>query len=66
MRAAGNKPTKTTQGQSDACLNPKEAKSKDTVPLTQQELLAWWPFDRLDPKRFPKQVKNEDVEDALL
>lgn len=23
--------------------------------LTQEELKAWWPFTRLDPKRFPKE-----------
>ena len=37
--------------------------------LTQEELLKWWPFTRLDPKRFPKAKKTdplEDVEEALL
>lgn len=38
-------------------------------PLTQEELLRWWPFTRLDPKRFPKTKKTqpyEDCEEALL
>lgn len=43
----------------------------DNKPLTQEELRAWWPFTRLDPKRFPKQPRSrsampDDVEDALL
>jgi hypothetical protein len=43
-----------------------------TAPLSQEELKAWWPFERLDPKRFPKQdpatkpCPISDVEDALL
>lgn len=27
--------------------------------LTQEELEKWWPFDRLDPKLFPKQKKQD-------
>lgn len=26
----------------------------DQHPLTQEELEQWWPFERLEPKRFPK------------
>ena len=26
--------------------------------LTEEELKRWWPFDRLDPKRFPKPTKK--------
>lgn len=51
----------------------QEVKSEDDLkPLTQEELKAWWPFERLDPKRFPKQDKAaksddlDDVEEALL
>jgi hypothetical protein len=34
-------------------------------PLTQEELKAWWPFTRLDPKRFPKtQHEPEKFEEA--
>lgn len=66
MRTAGNKRTEVTQGQSNTCHNTKATKGADTAPLTQAELLAWWPFTRLDPKRFPKTVRNHDVEDALL
>jgi hypothetical protein len=32
-------------------------------------LVAWWPFTRLDPKRFPKAAKAPNYpegEDALL
>jgi hypothetical protein len=49
----------------------KNACSEGT-PLSQEELKAWWPFERLDPKRFPKQPKAtepdplEDFEEALL
>jgi hypothetical protein len=45
---------------------------KDSKPLTQEELMAWWPFTRLDPKRFPKQKRQskyampDGFEDALL
>lgn len=44
----------------------------ESRPLSQEELKAWWPFERLDPKRFPKQEKAtepspmSDFEDALL
>ena len=36
--------------------------SKSAQPsrrLTQQELNAWWPFDRLDPRLMPKLTKLE-------
>ena len=42
---------------------------EDTKPLTQEELLKWWPFTRLDPKRFPKPEKVdplEEYEEALF
>ena len=41
-------------------------------PLSQEELKAWWPFERLDLKRFPKQTKAtepdplKDFEEALF
>lgn len=50
----------------------KKKTPDDNRPLTQEELKAWWPFERLDPKRFPKQEKAtetsplSDIEDALL
>jgi hypothetical protein len=37
----------------------------DKRVLSQEELRAWWPFDRLDPKRFPK-TKKEEYEDAPI
>ena len=49
--------------------NTSSQRKKDSDVLTQEELLRWWPFTRLDPKRFPKQPKRdplEDVEEALL
>lgn len=39
--------------------NPNETKRV----LSQEELRAWWPFTRLDPKRFPKP-KQPEYEDA--
>jgi hypothetical protein len=50
----------------------KKKTPDDNRPLTQEELKAWWPFERLDPKRFPKQDPAtetspiSDIEDALL
>jgi len=46
-------------------LRPK----KESNVLSQEELMRWWPFTRLDPKRFPKVKKTEqhdDYEDALF
>jgi hypothetical protein len=45
-----------------------DQQDESTKPLTQEELLRWWPFTRLDPKRFPKTKKTEhdEYEDALL
>ena len=38
--------------------------------LTEEELKRWWPFDRLDPKRFPLPTKQPayptETEDAPL
>lgn len=43
------------------------AQSKGERPLSQEELRAWWPFDRLDPKRFPKTKHEEpEYEEALF
>ncbi len=53
-------------------MSKKKSQTEDNRPLTQEELKAWWPFERLDPKRFPKQSKAtqpdplEDAEEALL
>lgn len=66
MRQSSNEFVENTQGQSSVCARAKEITRKNTTPLTQDELLKWWPFERIDPKRFPKRVKHEDVEDALL
>ena len=52
-------------------MQKKKLTEKNT-PLSQEELKAWWPFERLDPKRFPKQTKATepdpltDIEEALL
>jgi hypothetical protein len=50
----------------------KKKLPESNKPLSQEELKAWWPFERLDPKRFPKQPKATepdplaDIEEALL
>jgi hypothetical protein len=50
----------------------KKKSPENDKPLSQEELKAWWPFERLDPKRFPKQNEAaklspvSDVEDALF
>jgi hypothetical protein len=41
------------------------SQNNDKRVLSQEELRAWWPFDRLDPKRFPK-TKKEEYEDAPI
>lgn len=61
---AGTVPQK--QGTASLSVSDLENSSR---PLTQEELLRWWPFTRLDPKRFPKVKKTdplEDVEEALM
>ena len=57
--------------QSTASANASAKSSSDSSShvLTQEELMRWWPFTRLDPKRFPKTPKNPDyhnTEEALL
>lgn len=37
---------------------------KSSKVLTQDELARWWPFTRLDPKRFPKAKKHDPLEGA--
>lgn len=47
----------------------KKVGEREPRVLTQEELLRWWPFERLDPKRFPKQTKTnklEEYEDAPI
>jgi hypothetical protein len=71
MRTTGYKRTEATQRQSRNRVRAEAVAFKDSVPLTQEELLKWWPFERLDPKRFPRAgrrgaVAPNDVEDALL
>lgn len=71
MRTASDKRAEAAQGQPDVRVRAKAATSEDTKPLTQEELLRWWPFTRLDPKRFPRAgrrgaVAPNDVEDALI
>jgi hypothetical protein len=39
----------------------------DDRPLSQEELERWWPFERLEPKRFPNTPATnplEEFEDA--
>lgn len=52
-----------------ANASAKTSSDSSSHILTQQELVAWWPFTRLDPKRFPKAAKAPNYpegEDALL
>ena len=46
------------------------SKSELRLPrLSQAEMNAHWPFERLDPRRMPKPmkpIKNHEYEDALL
>jgi hypothetical protein len=47
--------------------NTHSRPKKESNVLSQEELLKWWPFTRLDPKRFPKAVKPQtEYEDALF
>ena len=71
MRTASDKRAEAEQGQPNARVRVKAVTNEDTKPLTQEELLCWWPFTRLDPKRFPRvgrrgAVAPNDVEDALI
>lgn len=67
MRQTGNGRTEASQGQPNRSTRSKAATGQDTKPLTQDELLQWWPFKRLDPKLFPRRRDPvEDVEDALI
>ena len=71
MRQVGDKRAETVRGQHNGSVRAKAATNEDTKPLTQEELLRWWPFTRLDPKRFPRAgrrgaVAPNDVEDALI
>jgi len=56
----------------NALMGTDSRQKKDSKTLTQEELMAWWPFTRLDPKRFPKQKRQskyampDGFEDALL
>lgn len=69
MRPTGDQRAEATQGQPNRSTRAKATTSEDTTPLTQDELLRWWPFTRLDPKRFPKRKRGADIdnlEEALL
>ena len=51
----------------DDCVstNTPSRPKKDSNVLSQKELMAWWPFTRLDPKRFPKVTEqHDDYEEA--
>ena len=45
------------------------SEGKKMQRLTQQQLEAWWPFTRLDPRLFPRATKQtdplDDVEESL-
>lgn len=65
-----SKPAKRRERMSSTTKDPIAMSSKHVQlsrRLTQEELIAWWPFDRLDPKRFPKPTKqNLDFEEEAL
>jgi hypothetical protein len=46
-------------------LQPQEQPQK---PLSQEQLMAWWPFTRLDPKLFPKPNQRDlsQYEESLI
>jgi hypothetical protein len=59
-RQSGLEPT----GKTIATWSKSEQPSRR---LSQAELNAWWPFTRLDPKLFPKPIKqNLDFEEEAL
>lgn len=44
---------------------------KQKKRLTEEEYKGWWPFERLEPERFPKTTKKKpeyptDTEEAPL
>lgn len=48
---------------------PEKTQNETSRPLTQEELLRWWPFTRLELHRFPKQNKQPkypEAEEALI
>lgn len=52
-----------------ASTTTRSKRKNDQSVLTQEELARWWPFTRLDPKRFPKEKKYDplaDVGEALM
>ena len=51
----------------DDCVstNTSSRPKKESNVLSQKELMEWWPFTRLDPKRFPKVIeRHDDYEEA--
>lgn len=59
--------TTTTPSKPKRGRSPRRSPSKDEGRLSQEELRAWWPFTRLDPKRFPKtKHQQEQYEDAPI
>jgi hypothetical protein len=55
----------STSTRSERRKDLSQSQSQNERILSQEELKAWWPFTRLDPKRFPKS-KQPEYEDALL
>ena len=69
MNTNVNTTTRVKPCTASANTNAKKSLDSSSHVLTQQELMAWWPFTRLDPKRFPKAAKAPNYpegEDALL
>lgn len=47
-----------------ASTTTRSRPKNDQSVLTQEELARWWPFTRLDPKRFPKEKKYDPLEEV--
>lgn len=59
--------TTTTPSKPKRRQSPRHSQDEDKKVLSQEELRAWWPFTRLDPKRFPKtKHEQEQYEEAPL
>ena len=61
------KPSHNSASTNTTKVKRLSSKSELRLPrLSQAEMNAHWPFERLDPRRMPKPIKNYEYEDALL
>ena len=67
MSCTEQKHSRKSTSTSTAKAKRSSSKSGLRLPrLTQAEMNAHWPFERLDPRRMPKPIKNYEYEEALL